>query len=105
VSTWRVLESYGYKVHEAASAREALEVWRPSAAEVSLLITDMVMPEGISGRDLGERLRAQKPELKVIFMSGYSAEVVGGDLEFTREHESYFLHKPCPGGELIRTVR
>ena len=63
------------------------------------------MPEGISGRDLGERLRAQKPELKVIFMSGYSAEVVGGDPEFMRQHGSYFLHKPCPAGDLIRTVR
>ena len=105
VITRRVLETYGYKVHEAASAREALEVWRPSSEDISLLITDMVMPEGISGRDLGERLRAQKPELKVIFMSGYSAEVIGGDPEFMREHGSYFLHKPCPAGDLIRTVR
>jgi two-component system, cell cycle sensor histidine kinase and response regulator CckA len=105
VITRRVLESYGYKVLEAASAREALEVWRPSAGEIDMLITDMVMPEGITGRDLGERLRAQKPELKVIFMSGYSAEVVGGDPEFMRQHGNYFLHKPCAAGELIRTVR
>ena len=60
----RVLESYGYKVHEAASAREAIEVWWPSVQDISLLITDMVMPEGISSRELGNKLRAQKPDLK-----------------------------------------
>ena len=101
----RVLESHGYKVHAAASAREAQEIWRNHSGEVALLLTDMVMPEGVTGRELSELLRAQKPELKVVLMSGYSRDVVGSDTEFVRQTESYFLHKPCSTDDVVRTVR
>jgi signal transduction histidine kinase/ActR/RegA family two-component response regulator len=101
----RVLETFKYKVHEATCAREALEVWSRHAGEISLLLTDIIMPEGVTGRDLAEQLRAAKPGLKVIFMSGYSAEVVGKDTEFFRRTRSYFLRKPCPTATLIQTVR
>jgi FixJ family two-component response regulator len=69
------------------------------------LLTDMVMPEGVTGRELAEQLRAAKPGLKVIFMSGYSADVVGEDTKFFRKTGSYFLHKPCATAALIQTVR
>jgi signal transduction histidine kinase/CheY-like chemotaxis protein len=103
--TRRMLETFKYKVHEATCAREAVEVWGRHAAEIALLLTDMVMPEGVTGRELAEQLRAAKPGLKVIFMSGYSADVVGEDTKFFRKTGSYFLHKPCATAALIQTVR
>jgi CheY-like chemotaxis protein len=103
--TRRVLETFKYKVHEATCAREAAEVWDRHAGEIALLLTDIVMPEGVTGRDLAEQLRAKSPGLKVIFMSGYSAEVLATHTEFFRRTGSYFLHKPCAAATLIRTVR
>ena len=103
--TRRVLESYGYQVHEAASAREAMKIWRQHAGEVALLLTDMVMPGGMTGWELSEQLRAQKQNLKVVFMSGYSADVVGGNAEFMRQCQSFFLQKPCANADLAQTVR
>jgi DNA-binding NtrC family response regulator len=105
VITRRVLESHGYKIHEAITAREALEVWRGRAEEIALLLTDIVMPQGVTGRDLTDELRAQKPALKVIFMSGYSAAVIGTDTDFFRRTQSYFLQKPFSAQALLRTVR
>jgi PAS domain S-box-containing protein len=103
--TRRVLESKGYKVYEATTAREALEVWRSHAEEIALLLTDIVMPQGLTGRDLTDELRAQRPALKVVFMSGYSADVIGQDTEFFRRIKSYFLQKPFPAQALLQTVR
>jgi CheY-like chemotaxis protein len=105
VITRRVLESRGYKVYEATTAREALEVWRNRAEEIALLLTDIVMPQGVTGRDLTEELRVQRPALKVIFMSGYSADVIGQDTEFFRRIKSYFLQKPFSSQALLETVR
>jgi FixJ family two-component response regulator len=59
----------------------------------------------VTGRDLAEQLHAKSPWLKVIFMSGYSAEVLATHTEFFRRTGSYFLHKPCAAATLIRTVR
>ena len=103
--TRRMLESAGFRVCEASSSREALEIWDRQEGEIALLLSDIVMPDGISGRELAEKLRAQKPELRVIFMSGYSAEVIGKDTGFFRQTNSRFLHKPCTASSLVRTVR
>ena len=103
--TRRVLETFNYKVHEATCAREAVELWERHAGEIALLLTDMVMPEGGTGRDLAEQLRARKPGLKVILMSGYSAEVAGKDTQFFRRTGSYLLQKPCTTATLVQTVR
>jgi PAS domain S-box-containing protein len=103
--TRRTLESKGYKVYEATTAREALEVWRGHAEEIALLLTDIVMPQGITGRDLTDELRAQRPALRVIFMSGYSSDVIGQDTEFFRRIKSHFLQKPFSAQALLQTVR
>jgi DNA-binding NtrC family response regulator len=68
-------------------------------------MTDMVMPEGLTGRDLAEQMRARRPDLKVLFMSGYSPEVAGKDTEFMQRNGAHFLQKPVPPRELLRTVR
>jgi two-component system, cell cycle sensor histidine kinase and response regulator CckA len=103
--TRRVLERYGYTIWEAPTAREAREVWFNHKEEVALLLTDMIMPEGVTGRDLAEGLRKDRPGLKVVFLSGYSTEVVGKETEFFRRTRSHFLQKPCPPGTLLQTVR
>jgi PAS domain S-box-containing protein len=103
--TRQVLERYGYTIWEAPTAREAREVWLSHREKVALLLTDIIMPEGVTGRDLAEELRKDRPGLKVVFMSGYSAEVVGKDTEFFRRTRSHFLQKPCSPGTLLQTLR
>lgn len=67
-----VLRRLGYRVLQAASGKEALEVWQWHAPKISLLLTDIVMPDDLTGVELAKILCAQNPQLKVIFASGYS---------------------------------
>ncbi len=97
------LERYGYRVIEADSGVAALGIWRQQGGAVDLLLTDMVMPEGVSGRQLAEQLRVEKPGLKVIYMSGYPRETAGHGLKL-REGVN-FLQKPCAILKLAQTVR
>jgi len=98
-----VLKDCGYHLIEAATGKEALQLWRGGADKIDLLLTDMVMPEGISGVDLAERLLADRPDLKVIFTSGYtSAEINAELLSHSRTH---FLQKPYSHTTLARAVR
>jgi nitrogen fixation negative regulator NifL len=92
--TRRLLENFGYSVRVAATGLEALEVWRDHLAEVDLLITD-----------LAERLLELRTALKIIFMSGYSGDVLGQETDFFSRTKSYFLQKPCPARALLETVR
>ena len=101
----RVLESHGYKIYEATTAEEALGFWRTRAKEIALLLTDIVMPLGVTGRDLADQLRAQEPALKVVLMSGYSADVIGKDTNFFQRTQTSFLQKPCSARALLETVR
>ena len=100
-----LLERFGYRVLEAGSGPEALKIWESAAPEVDLLLTDVVMPDGISGRMLAEDLRGKKTDLKVIFLTGYGGEVLGESSEFLRQTNSYFLQKPCAPRDLLRAVR
>ena len=75
-----ILEECGYRILEASSGKEALDVWQRQSDEIDLLLTDMVMPEGISGVDLAKQLLASQPRLKVIFTSGYTANEVNPEL-------------------------
>ena len=70
-----VLESKGYRVLTASSGKEALSVAAAHPEPVRLLLTDVVMP-GMSGQELAERLRPARPEMSVLFMSGYADDVV-----------------------------
>jgi PAS domain S-box-containing protein len=98
-----VLESYGYKIMEAECGPAALDVWREHHSKVNLLLTDLVMPGGMTGRDLAEQLRKQKPGLRVVYTSGYSAEIVGKD--FRLREGLNFLQKPYPPRKLAKCVR
>ncbi len=71
----QTLRACGYSVYEASNGQEALALWPQHAAQIDLLFTDMIMPEGLTGLELTERLQAMKPELKVIISSGYNSEI------------------------------
>jgi two-component system cell cycle sensor histidine kinase/response regulator CckA len=96
------LGALGYRVFSAPNGRAALEVWSAHREEIDLLLTDVVMPESISGRQLAHTLILEKPDLKVIFTSGYSSELFGSDFE--REKEHVFLAKPYLPDQLAQTV-
>jgi signal transduction histidine kinase/FixJ family two-component response regulator len=100
-----ILKKAGYHLHEAASGPQALELWRAHKEEIALVLTDMIMPERMNGRELAEQLLAERPALKVIFMSGYSGETVGKDTAFLRRTRTRFLQKPCHWRTLLQTVR
>jgi signal transduction histidine kinase/CheY-like chemotaxis protein len=103
--TRQLLEHFGYSVREANSGREALELWQNALAEIDLLLTDMIMPGGVSGRELAHRLLERRPELKVIYLTGYSDENLAGDTSFMRRTQSLLLQKPCPWNQLLAAVR
>lgn len=99
----RILTQYGYHVLEAASGAAALHVWKEHGNNIGLLFTDMIMPEGISGQELAERLQAEKPGLKVIFTTGYNPDIVAPG--FTLHEGTNLLLKPYRPAELVRMVK
>jgi nitrogen-specific signal transduction histidine kinase/CheY-like chemotaxis protein len=99
----RVLERYGYKIFQAETGAEAFEVWRSYKKDIKLVLTDLVMPNNMNGRELAEKMWAEAPGLKVIFTSGYSADIVGKD--FKLEPELNFLQKPYQPQALALTIR
>ena len=99
----RILQLNGYRVLEAANGREALNVWQEHASSVDLLFTDMVMPDGVNGRELAGQLLASRPELKVIYTSGYSTDIAEAD--FTLREGLNFLQKPYSSQKLAEIVR
>jgi len=97
-----ILQQYNYQVVAAASGQEALRIWDEFDGCIDLLLTDMVMPEGMSGRELAVQLKRRQPGLKVIYSSGYSPEAMGRDF---RQGDTVFLSKPYVPPQLARTVR
>jgi CheY-like chemotaxis protein len=98
-----ILQDCGYRVFEAGSGVEALTVWQRCKGDVDLLLTDMIMPDGLSGKDLADSLTANKPALKVIFTSGYNVEDLNGDM--SGQINTRFLQKPYSRSTLARAVR
>ena len=98
-----ILKNCGYQIYEARSGREALTVWDRHQDAIDLVLTDVVMPEGISGMDLAQKLMATKPSLKVVFASGYSMDNL--DTAFVRNGRAGFLQKPYTHLTLAQAVR
>jgi PAS domain S-box-containing protein len=98
-----VLARLGYRVLEAAHGKAAVEVWQEHRHEIRLLLTDMVMPGGMTGVDLGGELLKLNPELKVIYASGYSADVASN--ECPMEEGVNFLTKPFEVKKLAQIIR
>jgi CheY-like chemotaxis protein len=99
----RVLHKAGYRVLQAENGQQALERWASHKGRIDLLLTDMIMPEGLTGLDLAQRLRRQKPGLKVIIMSGYvSSENSQG---IAADDGIFYLSKPFETDTLTNLVR
>jgi CheY-like chemotaxis protein len=98
-----VLTQQGYQVVQAASGVDALRKWKDITPKVRLLLTDMVMPGGVSGQVLSQRLLEVDPGLKVLFTSGYSPDAVAhGD---ALDEGVNFLRKPFTQERLLTTVQ
>jgi PAS domain S-box-containing protein len=99
----RVLAGFGYKVIEARDGAEAEQISRNEGDYLHLLVTDVVMPGGMSGLDLAQRLAPLRPKMKVLFMSGYADDAI------TRRgvlaDDAAFLPKPFTPDVLARRVR
>jgi two-component system cell cycle sensor histidine kinase/response regulator CckA len=96
------LEAYGYTVLEARGGAEALAVAGWNNTPIDLLVTDLIMPQ-MNGRELADRLRADRPKLRVLFITGYT------DRELTpagsADLHAFLLRKPFTGREFARKVR
>ncbi|MBI1841150.1 MAG: PAS domain S-box protein [Verrucomicrobia bacterium] len=99
-----VLQKQGYKVVLAENGVEALKQWQSHPGQIDLLLTDMVMPEGVSGLELSERVRALRSEVRVIYMSGYSVDFMENEVAGIVEGFNY-LQKPYRPEQLVRAVR
>ncbi len=99
----RILRNLGYEVLEAGSGVEAINVWEQHGKKVDLLLTDLVMPDGMTGRELAKQMAARLAGLKVIYTSGYSPEIRETSFLFREGYN--FLQKPYPPAKLAETVR
>jgi len=102
--TRNVLATRGYNVIEAMSAEgaERLASDRRDGAKIHLLLTDVIMP-GVSGRELAKRVVARQPSVRVLYMSGYTYNVIAEN--GTLERGVAFLQKPFTPSALVEKVR
>jgi CheY-like chemotaxis protein len=96
-----VLSEQGYRVITAADGAEALDLVRQNDGEIDLVITDVVMPN-LSGPEMVQRLRADRPDTKVIFMSGYAKR---GSLAVIEDKKAEILEKPFSPQTILTMVR
>jgi CheY-like chemotaxis protein len=97
------LRLLGYQVIPAANGQEAMDLWRKHNPQIDLLLTDMVMPEGMTGLELAKRVRADKPDLKIIVSSGYSIEL--SELGNATAEGIVYLAKPYEVSRLGSVLR
>ena len=100
--TKAMLELQGHTVLTAASPAEALQIARDHDGPIHVLMTDVIMP-GMNGRDLADRLQTHLPDLRCLFMSGYTANVIAH--HGVLEAGVHFIQKPFTAGELAAKIR
>jgi PAS domain S-box-containing protein len=98
----RMLAGAGYAVRAAANGAEALEIFEMRSGDFDLMILDVIMPI-MGGREAYERMRALKPDLKALFISGYSRNSITE--EFLVREQVRLLDKPFTQGDLLLAVR
>ena len=97
-----MLEKQGYRVLTAGTPGEAIRLAEEHTGEIHLLMTDVVMPE-MNGRDLAKKLLSLYPNLKRLFMSGYTANVIAH--HGVLDEGVHFIQKPFSGKDLVAKVR
>jgi CheY-like chemotaxis protein len=95
------LQGLGYRVREADSAHRALEIL-DSADRIDLLFTDMIMPGGLNGKELATKARSKRPDLKVLFTSGFPGQSTGPETRFG--DTDVLLSKPYRKRDLAKAV-
>ena len=98
-----MLQRHGYQVLAAANGDEALKLWQEHRQTIALLLTDLIMPGDLCGQELARQLQAEQPKLKVVFTSGYSAEISGRELHLGAGEN--FIQKPFTSIQLLETIR
>ncbi|HUR60724.1 MAG TPA: PAS domain S-box protein, partial [Opitutaceae bacterium] len=98
-----LLTRQGYRVLTATDGAGAVEVWRHQHAEIRLLVTDMILPNGMDGQQIAAKLVSEKPGLPVIYTSGYVAEIA--DKKPRLREGVNFLAKPFDPSRLLATIR
>ena len=99
----RTLNLNGYRVFQAVDGNNALQIWEQYKNEIDLVFTDIIMPGGLNGREMADRLWLEKPDLKVIFSSGYGADALGKN--FKLDPHLNYLQKPYLPQTLSRMIR
>lgn len=99
----RVLEQWGYNVLDAPNGAEALKIWASESEEIKLLLSDIIMPDGMSGKQLASVLRSKKPELEVILTSGMPNQA--GETDLLPASQYLFVPKPYSPESIVSLVR
>jgi PAS domain S-box-containing protein len=100
--TRTILEMNGYQVLAAATPAEALSLCAETARPIDLLLTDVIMPE-MNGKELKEQISALQPDIRVLFMSGYTEDVISSNGVIDENLE--FIRKPFSNSELAAKIR
>ncbi|MDA8083751.1 MAG: ATP-binding protein [Nitrospiraceae bacterium] len=100
--TKRLLEERGYRVIEAVGGMEAVRLFRENRERPHLVLTDLIMPE-MTGRDVHRALKEIDPSVRILFMSGYAADVL--EQKGLRDEKLHFISKPLRPEALSRAVR
>ena len=100
--TQKMLEKYGYRILTAQNGREALEVFSGHDGPIHLILTDVVMPK-MGGQDLVEKIQSEKPEVKLVYMSGYTDRAISDNGMLHKDVN--FIQKPFSSNDLVRKVR
>jgi len=98
----RILRGLGYTILEAGDGEEALRLVQNNPSKIHLLLTDVVMPM-TNGKELADRLRAMRPGLKILFMSGYTDNTIMGNGAITEGTD--FIQKPFSEVSLAQKIR
>ena len=98
----QILASRGYNVLEAADALEAIQISQSHPGPIHLMITDILM-DGMSGVELADRLAFKRPEMRVLFATGYPAGLTEGT--HIASKAAHLLKKPFSGRELAAKIR
>jgi len=97
-----ILEGAGYRIVEAVDGQDAIDKFMEHMAEVDILVADVIMPK-IDGKSLYEEIRKIRPDMKVLFMSGYTKDIIVA--RGILENLFNYIPKPVKSFELLKSVR
>ena len=101
--TGNILAKCGYKVLEASNGQQAVQLLEQQPHSIDLLLTDVMMPGGLSGPQLAKQIATTHPQIKVLYMSGYNDDLLGRQGILT--HDTLFIRKPFTPDELAQKIR